>query len=116
DLAAAVQDGDLDGIRKALARHERVLRVGADAAKGQATAWRELRQVIQERTTTAAAEFRRIHALRTNVPAAQVNLLVRALLDICRAAVEAHLGREAARPILMDLAERALMLVPPDER
>jgi hypothetical protein len=107
DLKMATTSKDTDKFKAALAALEQVIRTGADAAASQKEIREELRAVMQERTRTAAAEWRRMADLNVLVTMEEALGLWRALLM-------------AAKEIVTDqgqlraLQERTLKLLPPE--
>jgi hypothetical protein len=107
-LAAVVQDGDEDAVQAALARHSQIVRTGAYAAQSQARTWAELRQVIQERTRTAAAEWKRMADLGMLVEVSNFNLFVQVILTAARECV-------TDKGMLQALVARVFALLPPEK-
>jgi hypothetical protein len=107
-LTAAVQDGDAEAVQVSLERHRQVVQSGADAATTQARTWAELRQVIQERTRTAAAEWKRMADLGMLVEVSKFQLFVQVILTAARECV-------TDKGMLKDFVDRTLALLPPEK-
>src|SRR6516225_7290575 len=90
-----------------LATLAQVVRTGASAATAQESTWAELRELIRERTQTAAAEWKRLKDLRCFITAEQAvgfsQALVQAVLDTY--------GRDER----LDQLQRHLLRVAPPE-
>jgi hypothetical protein len=108
DFKLAMQAKDTPGMQAALAEMERVIRSGAGAAQAQQELWGEIREVIQEKTRTAAAEWRRMRDLQAVVTADKALAFVGALLSAAREVIQ-------DRDLLRALQERTLRLLPPPD-
>jgi hypothetical protein len=103
DLKLAGSDDEKE---RALAALENVIRTGADAAIAQERTWRELREVVQEKTRTAAAEWKRLHDLRALVTVADALGFAKAFLAAAREVI-------TDQKVLAQLQQRTLHLLPP---
>jgi hypothetical protein len=116
-LDALARAGDLDALQDALARHAQVVRAGADAARTHDATWRQLMSAIELKTKTAAAEWRRQADLGALIPLEQVALMMRAVMEIMREVITARLERDVGRPVLRELVDKTLALLPsPEDR
>jgi hypothetical protein len=59
-------------------------RAGSSAAAAQETIWQELRQIIQERTRTSAAEHKRMIDMGAMIEASKAMLLFRIIAGHCQ--------------------------------
>jgi hypothetical protein len=81
---------------------------GADAAATQEHAWGQIRELVQERTRTAAAEWKRLSDLDAVVTVEQCLLFVRAFLDAARETV--------TDPKMLQAFQRKVVgLLPPEQ-
>jgi hypothetical protein len=110
-LRAAPPD-DPDALEGRLAALERVIQSGADAARSIDSTWRQLMGAIDQKTRTAAAEARRQSTLSLMIPLAEVALLLRSFMETAKLVVEANLGKEGGRPLLRQLTDKTLELLP----
>jgi hypothetical protein len=83
-----------------------LLERGADAAKTQARCRVRLRELIQEKTRTAAAEWKRLHALQGLVTVEQALGFARAFVDAAQEVIE-------DKELLKRLQLRTTALLPP---
>src|SRR6266566_4780479 len=86
---------------------------GANALREYRKTWLALREVIQEITKVKDAESRRLKQLDSLVSAEQVVLLFRAFMLGIKETIDQRLDRETGRPILVELNQKALALLPP---
>jgi hypothetical protein len=104
----AVRNGDRSKALAAVRAMTRLVRSGKEATVHQERCWSELREIIQEKTKTAAAEWRRLNELNGVVTVEQALLFARAFLSAARECV-------TDRSMLRALQERTLVLLPPAE-
>jgi hypothetical protein len=103
---AAQAAKDVDAMKASLAKVEQVIAAGMNTAARQAEVWEELLAVIQQKTRTAAAEWKRLGDLQ-------------GLLTVEDALAFAKCFIVAAREVVTDpdvlarLQERTLKLLPP---
>ena len=86
---------------------------GANMAAVQRSCWAELREVFQEKAKLIVAESKRLGELQAQMPGEQVILLIRAILETVKVVVEAQLGKENARPILTEVMDKTVQMLPP---
>jgi hypothetical protein len=89
-----------EGKQAALARLETIIRSGAVAAQAESVCRAELRELIQEKTRTAAAEWKRIVGLRAFLTAEQAMAFANAVI----AAAEKHIPDRAELAAFYDEA------------
>jgi len=70
--------------------------------------WEEIRAVIQEKTRTAAAEWKRMHDLQALVAADKALAFVGALLSAAREVIK-------DKDLLRELQEKTLRFLPPPD-
>jgi hypothetical protein len=97
--------GSADAKQQALATLEKVIRTGANAAVAQERTWRELREVVQEKTRTAAAEWKRLHDLEALVTVEDALGFAKAFLTAAKEVV-------TDPGILKRLQEKTMYLLP----
>jgi hypothetical protein len=99
---------DPDSQARCLGRLGEVLQQGRDAHAVTERAWRELRELIREKTQTARAEWKRLHDLDALVTAEQALALVMLSLDAAKEVIE-------DKSTLRRFSEKVLALLPPPE-
>ncbi len=104
EVVIGEEDGDVR--EQALEALGSVLENGRDAATVYQQTWAELRGLIQERTRTATAEWKRLNDMNAVVTAEQALTFATALLNAAREVV-------TDRETLRRLQERMLVLLPP---
>lgn len=102
------EKGDGDALEKSLTRIETLIRTGREATRVQKEVWEELRALVQEKTKTAAQEWKRLNDINAVVSVDQAMLFARSLLEAAREVVK---DRETLRL----LQERALQLMPEEK-
>jgi hypothetical protein len=82
-----------------------LIRTGSSAAAAQQAIWQELRDIVQERTRTSAAEHKRQIAMGAMMEVSQVMLFIDAWLAAAREVI-------TDRDMLRRVSERTLALLP----
>ncbi len=111
DLADAMQclqaADTAEETENALRRMEELIQVGCGAVRIQREVWEEVREVTQEKTKTAAAEWKRLHELQAVLTVEQAMLLVHTIMAAAKEIV-------TDRAQLQKLYERTAILLPPE--
>jgi hypothetical protein len=107
-VESAVGKGNATKTLPAVRAMAELVRSGKEATVNQRQCWSELREIIQEKTKTASAEWNRLNELNGVVTVEQALLFARAFLSAARECV-------TDRTMLRALQERTLTLLPPAE-
>jgi hypothetical protein len=94
-------------------RLEKLLQEGLDNSRQYQATWGEMREVIQERTKTAAVEQKRINDLHGMVPVDQVLGFAKALMTVMREVIRSWQGKVVdEQELLHQVQEKTLYLLP----
>jgi hypothetical protein len=94
----------------ALAKLDEIVTAGADAAALQSATWAELRELVQERTRTSAAEAKRMHDLGAMIESERALAFVHALMMAAKDELADDLPRYRR------IAGKILAMLPAPER
>jgi hypothetical protein len=100
------------GLAEAVTALRGLLSRGAAAERTQRATWADLRAAFLEKGRLVLVESRRLHELGAMMPVEQVVLLVRSIFEVAKEVVEARLEKEVGRPLLRELTDRTLALLP----
>lgn len=87
DLSVALRSKDEAKVQEAFAAHSRIVREGADAGRVYDGTWRELREIVQDKTRTVRAEWSRITDLQGVLTAGQAWVFISAVLEAVKSNV-----------------------------